>query len=385
MKILYDYQAFYMQRFGGVSNCFVRLIENLPPDACPEIAVRECNNFHLLESQLGCFQPALQTEESFIIKGHFKIKRLLYDYYSHMFPEKTSLGRNLKHSIDALQKNDFNIFHPTFYNPYFMKYLHGRPFVLTVHDMISERFKLRDNKQALWKKELVRHANHIVAVSEQTKNDLMDMMGVPEHKITVIYHGVSSRGKQNKTPLIDTKYILYVGSRADYKNFMLMLEELVPVLRSHQDLSIVCTGPYFTKEEMRLFEQNGIYDRMIHISPNDEGMQNLYEHALCFIFPSLYEGFGIPILEAWQAGCPVLLNQTSCFPEIAQDAAIFFQLNENKSNLATTMEQFLHMGDTDLKELIAKQSRRLENFSWKKSAEKLYEVYERVTKDYYGN
>ena len=136
---------------------------------------------------------------------------------------------------------------------------------------------------------------------------------------------------------------------------------------------------------MRLFEQNGIYDRMIHIIPNDEGMQNLYEHALCFIFPSLYEGFGIPILEAWQAGCPVLLNQTSCFPEIAQDAAIFFQLNENKSNLATTMEQFLHMGDTDLKELIAKQSRRLENFSWKKSAEKLYEVYERVTKDYYGN
>ena len=386
MKILYDYQAFYMQKFGGVSNCFVRLIENLPKGVHSQIAVRECNNLHLRESKLGVFPPALQNEDNFIIDGHYKLKRLLYEYYSRQFPMKTSLGKNLTCSIEAIKKGDYDIFHPTFYDPYFLKYLNGKPFVLTVHDMISEIFKLKENKQSVWKKELIKSASHIIVVSKQTKQDLVNMMNVPESKISVIYHGAPDRQsvESNSVPLVNTQYILYVGSRDGYKNFIPMLKELLPVLHSHRDLFVVCTGPEFTKEENTFFQQNHIQERLLHLRPNDKGMQNLYEHAFCFIFPSLYEGFGIPILEAWQAKCPTLLNNTSCFPEIAKDAAIFFQLDDKGSNLTETIERFLRMEHEDREALIARQTERLKFFSWEKAAKELYEVYEKVIDKHYG-
>lgn len=386
MKVLYDYQAFYMQRFGGVSNCFVRLIEKLPEDAHFHIAVCECNNIHLNESKLGPYPPALQNEYEFIIEGHYKLKRLLYEFYSHHFPGRTSMGRNIKCSIEALKKGDFDVFHPTFFDPYFLKYLNGKPFVLTVHDMISEIFHLPENKQSVWKKELIMKANHIIAVSEQTKQDLINMMNIDESMISVIYHGVSDNDNFNSesAPLVNVKYILFVGGRDAYKNFMPMMRNLIPVFQAYPELHLVCTGPDFTTNEELFFQQHHVQDRIIHLSPSDEGMRNLYEHALCFIFPSLYEGFGIPILESWQANCPTLLNHTSCFPEIAKDAAIYFQLDDNSSNLTETIEMFLRMEDKDREALLVRQAERLKYFSWEKSAKELYEVYKKVIDEHYG-
>lgn len=379
MKILYDYQAFGMQRYGGVSNCFVKLIENLPKEAKYEIAVRECNNTHLQASQLGSFPPAKVDLDNFISEEYFFGRRTLYNLYSRLFPMLTSQGRNIKRSVEALESGDFDIFHPTFFDSYFLNHLHGKPFVLTVHDMIPERFNWKVDKQMGWKKELVDKAAHIVAVSVQTKRDLMEILGVPESKITVIYHGTQDNGRTNVKPLIDGHYLLYVGHRKEsYKNFLPMVRNLVPVLKNHPSLKLVCTGPAFTKNEQGVFRQEQIADRVVHLKPDDEGMRNLYGHAQCFIYPSLYEGFGIPILEAWQAGCPVLLNNKSCFPEIAQDAAVYFQLDESAETLADTVERFLQMSDVEREVLIAKQNERLSSFSWKKSAEELFNVYKSV-------
>ncbi|MBR2199498.1 MAG: glycosyltransferase, partial [Bacteroidales bacterium] len=96
--------------------------------------------------------------------------------------------------------------------------------------------------------------------------------------------------------------------------------------------------------------------------------------------PSLYEGFGIPILEAYQCGCPVFLNNKSVFPEIAGDAAVFFELDNEQQNLSEKLEAFLSYTDAQKNALIEKQQKRLEFFSWKKSAEKLNEVYLSVLK-----
>ena len=376
MKVLYDYQAFAMQRYGGVSNCFVRLIENLPSETTYEIALRECNNIHLQQSRLGTFPPAKIDLDNFISTKYFFGRRTLFNLYSKVFPNGTSLGKNRRCSIEALERGDFDVFHPTFFDTYFLEHLHGKPFVLTVHDMIPERFNWKIDRQMGQKRELAGKAAHIVAVSQQTKRDLMEILGVPEEKITVIYHGVQDFPPVTSSPLVGGRYLLYVGHRKEqYKNFLPMMAQLKTVLKNHEDLKVVCTGPAFTKAERQSFIQNGIERQVVHVSPDDEGMRNLYKYAQCFIYPSLYEGFGIPILEAWQAGCPVLLNETGCFPEIAADAAVYFHLSKGCSDLTSVVEDFLGKGKAERQSLIARQFDRLRMFTWQDSAMSLNEVY----------
>lgn len=375
MKILYDYQAFSMQTFGGISNCFVQLIKNLPSSVSYSVAINESNNIHLVNSDLVKVQKERNSLDSFLFKGFPKRKKI-YDTLSLVFPQSTSLGRNRLSSIKALKAGDFDVFHPTFFSDYFVPYLNGKPFVLTVHDMIPELFFSEKDFQVKKKKILCQKASHIIVVSEKTKRDLMEILNVPESKISVIYHGApESNYEIESKPIVDWKYILYVGNRKLYKGFMLMMNNLVPVLKRHQDLRIVCTGPSFEKKEIKKLLDMGVKERVFHVSANDAELQNLYAHALCFIYPSLYEGFGIPILEAYKAQCPVLLNHSSCFPEIAQDAALYFHLDNESSDLEQVMEKFLAWGDNDTKNLLRRQFARLDEFSWEKSARKLANVY----------
>ena len=110
---------------------------------------------------------------------------------------------------------------------------------------------------------------------------------------------------------------------------------------------------------------------------NDQDMLDLYHYALAFIYPSSYEGFGLPILEAYKAGCPVLLNHASCFPEIAGNAAIYFNMNKHKNNFEEQFETFYHLNGTERKELIKRQEERLKRYSWNKSAKLSAEIYQR--------
>ena len=105
---------------------------------------------------------------------------------------------------------------------------------------------------------------------------------------------------------------------------------------------------------------------------------NLYAHALCFIYPSMNEGFGIPILEAYAACCPVFLNHKSCFPEIAADAAVYFHLDDKDGDLLDQLVSFLQETPEQKKRLLDKQKERLSYFSWDKSVADLLKVYQLV-------
>ena len=378
MKVLYDHQAFDMQHYGGVSNCFVQLISNFPQKVAYDISLLECDNYHLRDSGLINIPPKSFPPEKFLLNRHFLGQGILYGWYSKVFPSKTSDGRNRLYSIVKLKRGDFDVFHPTFFDPYFLPYLNGKPFVLTVHDMIPELFPSSSNdSQVKVKPLLCQKAAHIVAVSERTKQDLVRLLHVPEEKISVIYHGAPNYDDRTSLkPIFDGRYILYVGQRRDsYKNFLPMLKSLVPVLQHHQAIKVVCTGPDFTKAERLFMKDAGICNKVIHRYVNDQELQNLYAHALCFIYPSVYEGFGIPILEAYRANCPVLLNEASCFPEIAQEAAVYFHLNGQSSDLDQVMENFLRMTDRERNLLLERQRERLSCFSWQKSALKLTDLY----------
>lgn len=378
MKVLYDYQIYYLQNYGGVSNAFTQLIKNLPEEINYELALCESDNIHLRESRLKEVSPLGLVEGNFISKTKFKGRGFLFRNYTNLFPGRTSLGRNRQCSIDALKRGDFDVFHPTFYEDYFLSYLNGKPYVLTVHDMISELYgeNYKGDIQMRNKYRLCKNAAHIIAVSENTKNDLIRLFDVPEQKVTVIYHGAPEQKTSSfHPPIIEGRYFLYVGQRAFYKYFNEMLINLIPVFKNHPDIKLVCTGPDYAKEELKMIHTLKVEDKVIHLHPNGVDLFNLYSNALCFIYPSAYEGFGIPILEAYQAGCPVLLNHKSCFPEIAQDAAIYFNLDEQQSNLAEVLERFLSMSEFDREQLIARQNERMKVFSWKESAKKMVDVY----------
>ena len=353
------------------------MLQNLPSTAEFQIGIKDSDNVHLKESGLVQVRP-FSSEQNFLTNRYFYGKGYLFRWFSAIFPSINSREVNRKYSIDLLKSGQFDVFHPTFFEDYFLPYLNGTPYVFTVHDMITEKFKTGDILQTNNKKTLVDRASHIIAVSNNTKQDLMDIFNVPESKITVIYHGASEIMPSKDFVVGIDNYILFVGQRGGYKNFIPMVKSLLPVLERHQDIKIICTGADFSLQERSLFKENGLQDRVIHKSPSDAELRALYANALCFVFPSLYEGFGIPILEAWKCGCPVILNKKSCFPEIAKDAAVFFTLDNNYSDLDRVMESFLTMPENEKDLLLQRQNKRLQDFSWKKSAEMLLDVYRGV-------
>lgn len=381
MKILYDHQAFTFQRFGGVSKCFCELISNMPSDVETEISVRESENVHLLESHICAFQAPKLNLRRWKSWLPFKGSGFLYRSLMKWGLLSTIESINEKYSIQMLKEGNFDVFHPTFFDNYFLKYIGDKPWVITVHDMMPELFPEyfnTRNEQIQFKKKYLNQAAAIIAVSEQTKKDMIRLLGIPADKITVVYHGGPDKEDVKDDSLIDAPYFLYVGTRDAYKNFPQTLADFADFHHNHPDVKLVCTGGDFTLVEINMIEKLGIADVLVHISANGHDMKVLYAHAIAFVYPSLYEGFGMPILEAYAYGCPVLLNNKSCFPEIAADAAIYFDSEPGKSNLVEMFERIYQLSDEEKNEIVAKGYSRLNDFSWKKSAETLAEVYRKV-------
>lgn len=386
MKVLYDHQAFLMQKYGGVSRCFVELYKHFSMNCQAQFALRECNNAYIREENLS---PAFNSEiERWLLPYMWRYKTTMFNTYQqikghHRYFYWDKYGYNQEESIRLLKRGDFDIFHPTFFSDYFLPYLNGKPFVLTIHDMISELypqyFDAENDIQILGKKKLAPLASAIVAVSEKTKEDIVRILNVPEDKVHVVYHGCSFSIPEQLSSFFDFPYILYVGERRNYKNFDYFVKYASSVLLAHPELKIVCTGISFRPEELQLMDSYGVIDRFVQKwTKTDDELYSLYHYATCFVYTSEYEGFGIPILEAYKADCPVMLNNTSCFPEIAADAAIYFEMTKEDSNFEAQFDMLYSMSNEDRKSLIEKQRSRLDRYSWEKSAQQLMEVYKSV-------
>ena len=385
MKVLYDLQAFDMQTHGGVSRCFAELYSHRPAFVDAHISVKETDNVYLQE--LG-FPPKGTLYKNFLCDKDTKLKHFLFKLkYNIQYGKFSRLDKrpliNLFETESVLKKGDFDIFHPTFFDDYFLPFLGKKPFVITVHDMIPEIFSI-DKHQVEQKLAIIPKATHIVAVSERTKQDLVRIMHVPEEKVSVIYHGSDEEPYiPSTTAPIAEEYILFVGTRYEYKNFKAFCKSCVGILKRHPQLKIVCTGVPFSPEEIQFFESLGIKECMVHkFVQTRQELLDLYHYAFTFVYPSKYEGFGIPILEAYKADCPVMLNRASCFPEIAGDAAVFFDLNSEKSDFEEQFETLYRLTGDERGELIQRQRERMKLYSWSKSAAQLADVYKDVLKNY---
>lgn len=385
MKVLYDPQAFDMQTHGGVSRCFAELCAHRPAFVDASISIKETNNVYLKD--LG-FPEAGDVYKHFLCAKDTKLKHFLFKLTYNLKYGKFSRWDkrpliNQYETESVIKKGDFDIFHPTFFDDYFLPFLGKKPFVITVHDMIPEIFSM-DHSQAKQKLAVIPKAAHIIAVSGQTKKDLVRIMNVPEEKVSVVYHGADEEPYiPSSTAPFAEEYILYVGTRYEYKNFKAFCKSCVGILKRHPQLKIVCTGVPFSPEEIQLFESLGIKDRMVHrFVQTRQELFDLYHYAITFVYPSKYEGFGIPILEAYKADCPVMLNRASCFPEIAGDAAVFFDLNSEKSDFEEQFETLYRLTGDERGELIQRQRERMKLYSWSKSAAQLADVYKDVLNNY---
>ncbi|MCM0207721.1 glycosyltransferase family 4 protein [Bacteroides fragilis] len=375
MKILYDYQAFLIQTHGGVSRCFAEMIPFLSKGLDCKVAVKQSNNIYLKEKEIvenmeyDCLSVT-KFLPSFSFRGKDRIGMIL----ENNLKIPTSVNINKKYAIELLQLNDYDVFHPTFYDDYFLKHIGKHPWILTIHDMIPELFGT-DKWQVEKKKKLASLASHIIAVSEHTKQDIINILKVPEAKISVVYHANSLYASLNcKYDKIPSDYFLFVGDRkSPYKNFNYFINEISDVLRKYRDINLICTGKPFSKDEINTFSKLDIASQIFHHYASDKELYYLYKGAIAFIYPSLYEGFGIPILEAFNAGCPVILSNASCFPEIANNGAIYFE--QSDGSLRNVLYHLLNMPEGEQMELTKKAKERLSFFSWEKSAKQLQHIY----------
>ncbi|MDP4184157.1 MAG: glycosyltransferase family 1 protein [Bacteroidota bacterium] len=358
MNILYDYNAF-IQNYGGVSRYFCEIIKELSPEVHTEISVLFSDNVHLHDLKKERMKHLLTSR-------NFKGKRIVENRINKQF------------SIYKLNRSKYDIFHHTYFSPYFLKSLKA-PLVITVHDMILERYAQHFkeyNAERENKKQLIYKSDRIIAVSEHTRKDILELYPVNPDKISVIYHGWSAPAPVVKDGEFG-RYLLFVGNRSNsYKNFSLFAEAVTPILMRDQSLKLICTGSPFTPDEERFLGRLGIQDQAKAMLVSDTLLYSLYRDALVFVYPSLYEGFGIPILEAFSNNCPVCLSAASCFPEIASDAALYFD-PESKESIAQAVEKVIY--DPNLSEMLRKRgSERLKLFSWKRAAAQTLEVYKSI-------
>jgi len=348
MKVFYDNQAFLIQKFGGVSRYFCELIKHSQGLFDYSVGGIFSDNYYACE---------LGFHKYFPIKVNFKGKWRLQKWL------------NIRDSIKKL-KDNYDVMHPTYYSDYWTSKI-DKPFVITVHDMIHELlFTALPNK-----KEMLERSVQIIAISQNTKSDILKFHPqIPEEKISVIYHGTSWDILKNRTLTNEKKnYILFTGNRMFYKNFNNFIYAIAPLLVKY-NLQLKCTGNPFTNSESDLLKQQKIFDRTSVQFSNEEELKELYANALCFVFPSLYEGFGIPILEAFACGCPLVLSNTSCFPEISGNAGIYFE-PESVDDMREKIENVI-CSESLRKALASKGFERLKAFSWRQCAEQTTKVYE---------
>ncbi len=363
LKIVFDHQMFSMQKHGGVTRYFSEVASIL--SRLPEVDVSVIAPFFINEY--------LRGKETNVI-GH---------YVLWSTPASCLLVKAINNLVSPylIARSDPDIVHETYYAKTGFTSNRSKT-IITVFDMIHEKLgrylRPSDNTTEL-KRASVQRADHIICISENTKNDLIQAFDVNPDKVSVTYLASSLPKVLTAERIVAEPYIFYVGPRGEYKNFSNLLKAYASSRRLVSDFKLICFGGRpFTKEEMAQRQAMKLpAERLVHLTGDDEVLASLYTHASVFVYPSLYEGFGIPPLEAMECGCPVACSNTSSLPEVVGDAARLFDPN-SVEDIRTAIEDVVyHPENAD--RLVRAGAERVKMFSWSKCAKETLAVYRRVS------
>jgi glycosyltransferase involved in cell wall biosynthesis len=354
MKVLFDHQIFSSQVYGGVSKYFAEVMSRLPKDSW-EISAWLSNNEYAKHHHLFKMTP-------FFPKKDFRGKGRIM----------SEIGK--PYSILKMYKSNYDVVHQTNFDPYLFKAIGTKPMVTTYHDINFLTEANYNPRMIKLQTESLKRADAVIAISKNTKRDMLKYFDIDDEKIKVIHHGIDipSLPSSNQR-IISEPYILYVGLRHLFKNFTNFIQAFASISKRYPEIKVVCTRKDFTSEEISLFHKLGIESRMKVVKADEMTLNCLYRDALLFAFPSKYEGFGMPILEAMINKCPVALANASCFPEIAGNAGLYFN-PDNIDSIADTLETFLN-SESIRKEYAQKGYQRALEFSWQICADKHFELY----------
>lgn len=363
MRIAMDYQAFVMQAHGGISRYFSRLAQGLFD----------------LEQQVGIFAPIHRNGYlSDLPRGVVHGKHL--DHY----PPKTARIFMLCNRLGA--KYQIANWHPDLvHETYYSKAAsapHRCPVVVTVYDMIHELlpgYFPANNETLNFKRRAIERADHVICISENTKSDLMRLFGTPENKLSVVHLGFdrfeATEGSAQFALPSGKPFILYVGDRKGYKNFSGLLQAVATSTRLMADFDIVAFGGgrFSVEEQNKMRELGFSNDQVTQMSGGDDLLGRLYSSAKIFVYPSLYEGFGIPPLEAMAHQCPVVSSNTSSIPEVIGSAGEYFQ-PESTEDMRRAIEDVIY-SESRIASLKQAGTERLASFSWEKCARETLQIY----------
>jgi len=362
MRVLYDNEIFLTQKYGGATRYFYELIKRMPVLKAEVLLY------------MGKFINEYGLEEyskRFTVFSGKKIKHIPRTKLISIKIQKPFFER-------FADKQEFDILHQTYFADINLKKKFKR--IITIHDFTHE--KLSSNfssldKTADLKRLAVEKSDGIICVSESTKNDLLERYDTKGKKVKVIYHGNSLRYDVKEEPVIKGKYLLYVGDRRSYKNFRIIIKlfEINQALRNEYKL-ICCGGGKFTNEEMEQMTRADVVNNFLQIEARDKKIANLYYFAKAFIYPSKYEGFGIPMIEAMYNGCPIVASNVSSLPEVGGDSALYFNpdsVDELNGNINTILEN-----EEVVNKLKSLGKEREKIFSWDKCSDETYKFYKEV-------
>ena len=262
------------------------------------------------------------------------------------------------------------------------------PFIVTVHDLVRFCFGFARetvSERILLKLDIrgIKRASHIIAISQNTRNDLIKYLKIPDDRISVIYNGVDhSIFKPYDVKLLNKPYILYIGSERPRKNLDRLFAAFAKLKGEFPELKLVKVGTpgrseKYRRDTMKKLGSLGITRDIIFIDHMPElELAYYYSSATLLAYPSFYEGFGLPPLEAMACGCPVITSNTSSLPEVVGEAGIMVNPYDTDS-LVKAMRQVL----TDAKlrdDMIRKGFEQSKRFSWEKTARETLEVYNKV-------
>ena len=370
LRVMFDPQIFCHQRFGGVSRYFCSTVLEMQRmgGITPLIAAP----FHFNE-YLDRLPPSL-------VRG----TRVRW------FEGKTAIayGLSVLPAKVAARRFKPDILHNTYYFP--VTPPAGARGILTIYDMIHEKFPKyfgNNSLTARLKAASVARADHIICISESTRRDVLDAYDIAEERVSVTHLGFDPLNSlvTDETPAdfrtrvlgSNTPYLLYVGSRATYKNFQGLLDAYASSAWLRANFFLLCFGGgRFTAAERLALSKAGIEERVRYLGGSDAALAACYSHAALFVCPSLYEGFGIPVLEAMSLDCPVACSNSSSLPEVAGEAARLFDPGDQDS-IRTALEDVLNSptAATALKE---RGRIRRTRFSWRNCAANTVSIYRHV-------
>lgn len=326
--------------------------------------------------------------------------KVLADYRWYSFSEQFLFPiLLLKYRLDLVHFPHFNI-----------PILYFKKFIVTIHDLILIRFPTQRSTTLhplwYWMKFLaykfviffaVKKSCHIMTVSQFTKNDILEHYPIPEEKVTVSYeaanpfcfysskekaegilrkYGLLKHSVDGEKYGIIQPYLLYVGNAYPHKNLELLVEVMNRGIFHGITLVLVGKEDYFYQRLKKFVKKIGCKNIIFTGFVPDDELDVLYRFGRAYLFPSLYEGFGLPPLEAMSKGLPVIAASGSCLPEILGDAALYFD-PRNKESLVSILQKLL--SDESLQKRLSKRgSEQSVKFHWKSMAEETLLVYEKT-------